>query len=54
VAAGTVGSSGGPLFDLTFLSILPNVSTGPGPLLGATCASPPIITIGGTATRCIP
>ena len=54
VASGTIGSSGAPLYDLTFLSVLPNEVTGPGAPLGATCGTPPIVTYGGTATRCIP
>ena len=44
VAVGAVGSSGSPLFDLTFVTNLPNQASGPGAPLGATCASPPIIT----------
>lgn len=54
VAAGAVGSSGSPLYDLTFVTTLPNAITGPGAPLAATCATPPIVTYGGTATRCIP
>jgi hypothetical protein len=54
VAAGAIGSSGAPLYDLTFVSILPNEVTGPGAPLGASCATPPVVTYGGTATRCIP
>jgi hypothetical protein len=54
VASGTVGSSGSPLYDLTFVTVLPNEITGPTALAGAQCASPPIVTYGGSATRCIP
>jgi hypothetical protein len=54
VAAGAIGSSGSPLYDLTFVTVLPNTATGPGAPLGAVCPSPPILTYGGTATRCIP
>jgi hypothetical protein len=53
-ASGTIGSNGGPLYDLTFLTQLPNTLTGPTPLVGATCATPPLIAIPGTVTRCIP
>jgi hypothetical protein len=53
VASGTVGSSGSPLFDLTFLTQLPNEVTGPAALQGATCSSPPTIDFAGTAIRCI-
>jgi hypothetical protein len=54
VAAGAVGSSGSPLYDLTFVTTLPNAGSGPSAPLGATCASPPIVTYGGTAIRCVP
>jgi hypothetical protein len=53
VAAGAVGSSGSPLYDLTFVTTLPNELTTAGGG-AATCATPPTITYGGTATRCIP
>jgi hypothetical protein len=53
-ASGAVGSSGSPLFDLTFTTRLPNTITGPAAPLGATCASPPVIDFDDTATRCIP
>jgi hypothetical protein len=53
VAAGTIGSSGAPLFDLTFLSILPNTWSGPEASTGATCDDPPVIDYSGSATRCI-
>jgi hypothetical protein len=52
VASGTVGSTGAPLYDLTFVTVLPNeLSTTTGD--AATCATPPIINFSGTATRCI-
>jgi len=51
-AAGTIGSNALP-YDITFSSTLPNVITGPGAPLGATCASPPAINFSGEATRCI-
>ena len=52
-AAGTIGSPALP-FDISFDSVLPNSVTGPGAPLGATCATPPVINFGGSATRCIP
>jgi hypothetical protein len=52
VAAGAVGSSGSPLYDLTFVTTLPNEISSGG--TGGTCATPPAINYGGTATRCIP
>jgi hypothetical protein len=53
VASGAVGSIGGPLFDLVFLTILPNAFTGPEAPSGATCNDPPVLEIGGTGTRCL-
>jgi hypothetical protein len=53
VAAGAIGSSGSPLYDLTFVTTLPNQIAGPAAPLGATCASPPSVEYGGTVTRCI-
>lgn len=52
-ATGTIGSSGAPLYDITFLSTLPNTITGPEPSGGATCATPPVINFTGEATRCL-
>lgn len=54
-AAGVLGSSGGPTYDLAFQTILPNTYTGPEPLTGATCANPPVINFegDGEADRCI-
>ena len=49
-----VGSKGAPLYDLTFVTVLPNELTGPTAPLGTVCASPPVINYGGKATRCIP
>jgi hypothetical protein len=54
VAAGAIGSKGSPLYDLTFVTVLPNEVAGPAAPLGAACPEPPIVTYGGTATRCIP
>jgi hypothetical protein len=54
VAAGAIGSSGSPLYDLTFVTTLPNEMSGQQNPLGADCATPPIVNYGGTATRCIP
>jgi hypothetical protein len=54
VASGAIGSAGSPLYDLSFLSILPNEATATGPFAGAVCGSPPPINFAGTATRCIP
>jgi hypothetical protein len=53
VAAGEFGSTGGT-FDGAFITKLPNVITGPDPLLGATCPSPPLINYSGLQTRFIP
>lgn len=53
VASGPVGSIGGPLFDITFLTSLPNAFTGPDALTGATCDDPPVIDFGGTGSRCL-
>ena len=52
-ASGPIGSSGRPLFDLTFATFLPNTFTGPEPLMGATCETPPVINFAGLAHRCI-
>jgi hypothetical protein len=52
VASGTIGSSGAPLYDLTFVTVLPNeLSTAGGG--AATCATPPLIDHSGMVTRCI-
>ncbi len=55
VAAGVVGSSGGPTYDLAFSTILPNTFNDPEPLTGITCADPPAINFegDGRADRCI-
>jgi len=52
-AAGPIGSSGAPLFDILFRTTLPNMITGPDEPLGATCDPAPVIDFAGTATRCI-
>jgi hypothetical protein len=53
VATGTVGSAGGPYYDLSFINKIPNNITGPTANTGATCADPPVINFNGTATRCL-
>ncbi len=54
VAAGTIGSAGPPLFDLSYVSTLPNMVTGPQSTTGAVCNDPPLINLaGGTVMRCI-
>jgi hypothetical protein len=53
VASGPVGSTGSPLFDLTYLTFLPNQFSGPEAPLNATCDSPPAINFAGTASRCV-
>jgi len=53
-AAGTIASNGGPLYDLSFSSTLPNALSGPAAPTGDTCGSPPVINFSGLATRCIP
>jgi len=53
VATGTVGSAGGPYYDLTFINRIPNSFTGPTAPTGATCPSPPVINFNGVATRCL-
>jgi hypothetical protein len=53
VASGPVGSTGSPLYDLTFTTQLPNEVSAAGAPLGATCATPPVIDFAGPATRCI-
>jgi hypothetical protein len=52
-AAGTIGSSGVPLYDLAYTTTLPNSITGPEMALGATCATPPLINFTGSVDRCI-
>jgi len=52
-ASGTIGSNGGPLYDLTFTTRLPNAVEGPEPRLNATCEDPPEINFTGTTMRCI-
>jgi hypothetical protein len=52
-AAGTIGSGGRPLFDLSALTILPNTWSGPEASTGATCNDPPTVNFSGTAIRCI-
>src|SRR6185503_10032908 len=57
VAAGTIGSNGSPLYDLTFSTTLPNEVSGPTGTPSATCATPPGISFsppGTIVTRCIP
>ncbi len=51
---GTIGSNGGPVFDLTFSNRLVNTVTGPVAPTGAVCGLtiPPVT--GGTIVRCIP
>jgi hypothetical protein len=52
VASGAIGSSGAPLYDLSFVTVLPNeLGTGTGD--AATCATPPLINHTGTVTRCV-
>jgi hypothetical protein len=53
VAAGAIGSAGSPLYDLTFISTLPNEISGPGEPSGATCEEPPLIDFNGKVTRCV-
>jgi len=53
VAAGTIGSAGSPLYDLTFSTSLPNELSGPSAAPSAVCASPPLINFSGLAMRCI-
>jgi len=53
VASGPIGSSGSPLFDLAYLTQLPNTFSGPEPLTGATCEDPPAINFDGEASQCI-
>jgi len=52
-AAGTVASNGGPTFDLSFSSTLPNTVSAPGAPLGATCDDPPAVNFAGSASRCL-
>ncbi|MGH7788621.1 MAG: hypothetical protein ACRERC_17250, partial [Candidatus Binatia bacterium] len=52
-AAGSIGSAGAPTFDLSFASVLPNTISGPNPLSGATCDTPPVINFTGAASRCL-
>lgn len=44
MAVGPIGSSGSPLFDITYVTFLPNTFSGPEPPMGATCESPPAST----------
>jgi hypothetical protein len=53
VAAGLVGSSGPPLFDITFSASFPSTFVGPNPPLEATCPAPPPIHFAGVTTRCL-
>jgi len=52
-ASGPIGSSGGPAFDLTYTTRLPNTFSGPNPPMGSTCTSPPALNFGGSVSRCI-
>jgi hypothetical protein len=54
-ASGVLGSSGGPTYDLSFTTLLPNTYNPPEPLTNATCANPPAINFegDGVADRCI-
>ena len=52
-AAAPIPSNALP-FDITLSATIPAVVTGPGAPLGATCTTPPLVTLGGTATRCFP
>jgi hypothetical protein len=52
-AQGQFGATGG-LFDGSFTVTLPSKIDNTGAFMGDTCGSPPVITYGGTATRCIP
>lgn len=53
VASGPVGSTGSPLFDLTYLTFLPNQFSGPQAPLNATCDNPPAINFAGSASQCV-
>lgn len=53
VASGPVGSTGSPLFDLTYLTFLPNQFGGPDAPLNATCDNPPAINFAGTTSQCV-
>jgi hypothetical protein len=52
VASGPVASIGTPLFDITFLTDLPNSFTRTGEPTNATCDMPPAINFAGQQTRC--
>jgi hypothetical protein len=52
-ASGTVFSSGGPTYDLLFTTVQNNTMSGPSASGGATCGSPPVINLAGSATRCL-
>jgi hypothetical protein len=56
-AAGPIGSRGAPLYDLTFLTVLPNTFDRTGDFGNVVCEDPPILPIGaqtGTvASRCV-
>jgi hypothetical protein len=56
-ASGPVGSSGVPLYDLAFLTVLPNTFERTGDFGNISCAEPPILPIGAaagtTASRCV-
>ncbi len=52
-ASGVVPSTGVPIFDTTYTARLPNSVSGPAPLQGVTCASPPEINFAGLRTRCL-
>ena len=53
IDASPIASAGTPIFDFSYALRAPYTISGPAPPLGATCASPPPITFGGTTTRCI-
>jgi hypothetical protein len=56
-ASGPVGSNGAPLYDLAFLTVLPNTFAQTGEFGDIQCADPPIIPIGvnagTTQSRCV-
>jgi hypothetical protein len=53
VATGPVGSSGGPTYDISFATFLPNTYVREGDSQNATCANPPTINLDGETDRCI-
>lgn len=53
VASGPVGSTGASLFDLTYLTFLPNQFSGPEAPLNAICDNPPAINFAGTTSQCV-